>query len=366
MYMNKTDGLLHKIDSLLAKLVDGFDLTATEAEKLVYHIFLYDPEGMHFATWVGALHAKGETSDELQGFLNATAKLAVKFNVSGFDVNKITDLSGTGGGKFKTFNVSTSASFVVAAAGYTVAKQAYFACTSPTGSADIFTFFGVNFSNLTKRKIEETLKEVGICPIISSFISPRLANRSRLSRKFFVERQVRVRTLFHLASNLYSPLPIKKRIYGCYSVRYLEVLANLFMKLGFKKTLTFSADIGMPELSNVGKTTIVEQNGYKVQKYTVQPRDLGVEEAKEKEIKTGGREQNIIDFVKILQGKGEQAKSDLVAVNAGAALYVLGDVKTLRLGTQKAQQILTSGAGYEKFKKLISKIGSNRILEKWE
>jgi anthranilate phosphoribosyltransferase len=357
---------LHEIDFLLAELVDGNDLTVAESEKLVYHIFVYDTEGMHYATWIGAIHAKGETADELAGFLSATSKLAVKFRTSDFDPKKTTDLSGTGGGKFKSFNVSTTASFVVAAAGYMVAKEAYFAVTSPTGSADMFTVFGVDFLKLTKEQIEKTLKKVGICPIIVPFISPKLTNRSKLSRKYFVERQVRVRSPFHLVSNIYSPLQMKYRIYGCYSERYLEVLANLFVKLGFEKTLTFYAEIGMPELSNVGKTTIVEQNRNRIKKYIVRPVDLGVKEAKEEDIRTGGKEQNISDFVRVLQGKEKGAKSDLVAINAGASLYVLGDVKSLEEGTKKAQQILASGAGYEKLKELVALVGSSDLLVKRE
>jgi anthranilate phosphoribosyltransferase len=354
---------LHTIDTLLAKLVDGEDLTAQEAEDLIYHIFAYDTDGMHFATFVGAIHAKGETADELLGFLNATKGLAVKLNI-GIDINKITDLSGTGGGKFKTINVSTAASFVVAAAGYNVAKEAYFAVTSPTGSADIFSAFGVDFLKLTKEQVQEALKEVGICPIIAPFISPNMENRSKLSRKFFVERQIRVRSPFHLASNIYSPVAMNHRIYGCYSIRYLEIIANLFSKLGFKRTLTFYADLGLPEISNVGSTTIVEQNGTKIKKYIVTPLDLGVEEAKAEDIKTGGKEQNIANFVNILKGKEQGAKADLVAVNAGAALYALEAAETIAEGTKKAKDLLIAGEGYRKFEKLISKIGSSELLSR--
>lgn len=363
--MDKNLEKLHEIDSILAKLVDGGNLTAREAEELIYHIFVYDMEGMHYATWIGANHAKSETPDELIGFLNATKRLAVKFNPSDFDINKTTDLSGTGGGKFKSFNVSTTASFVVAAAGFTIAKEAYYAVTSPTGSADVFIAFGVDFLKLTKEQVEETLKKVGICPIMAPFISPKLANRNKLSKKFFVEGQVRVRSPFHLAANLYSPVPMTHRIYGCYSERYLEILANLFKKLGFKRSLTFYANIGLPEISNVGKTTIVEQNGGRIKKYVVEPADVGVTEAKEEEIKTGGKEQNIIDFVNILRGKEKGAKTDLVAINAGAALYALEDVKTIADGTKKAQAILRAGEGFGKLEQLVNRIGIPETLIKY-
>lgn len=352
---------LHKIDTILAKLVDGYDLTAKESEELIYHIFVYDTDGEHFATWIGANHAKGETANELLGFLNATKRLSTQFNLK-LDPNKTIGLSGSGGGSFKSINVSTTASFLVASAGYIVANEVYFAVTSPTGSADVFTSLGVNFQKLTKEQIENTLKEIGICPVITPFISPNLTNRGKLAFKYFVERQIRVRSPFHLVSNLQLPLPMNFRIYGCYSHQYLEILASLFFKMGYKKSLTFYADIGMPEISNVGKTTIVEQNDSKIKKYTIRPSDLGVREAKANDIKTGGREQNIVDFINILKGKEKGAKADLVAVNAGAALYVLNDVKTLGEGTEKAQQLLCEGEGYRKLEQLIGKIGNDKLL----
>lgn len=358
------DGNLEKlleINPLLAKVVDGEDLTTEEAEKLIYSIFVHDTEGMHFATFIGAIHAKGETADELLGFLNVTKQLAVKFDL-GIDINKVTDLSGTGGGKLKTMNVSTAASFVVAACGYTVAKESYPGITSPTGSADVFTPFGINIPTLTKEQVEETLKEIGICPFHYFFISPEMENRARLSRKYFGERQVRVRSPMHLVSNIYAPLPMNHRIYGCYSERYLDILGGLFMKLGFKRTLTFHGKDGLPEISNVGETVAVEQNSEEIKKYPMTPNDLGVELARKEDISTGSKEQNIFDFVKILKGVEKGPKLDLVAVNAGVALYTLEDVPTIKDGVQKAKEVLRDGQGYQVFERLIRKLGDANSL----
>ncbi len=356
---------LHEIDTLLAKLVDGNSLTTEESERLFSTIFINDISGFHFTALMSAVHAKGETVDELLGLINVYKRNAVKLNLKA-NVEKTTDLSGTGAGKFKTINVSTTSSFVVAAAGYTVAKASYYGITSSAGSADLFAIFGIDISKLTKELIEKTLDKVGICPFYTFFISPKLENRGKLFKLVYKDGELRVRTPGHLTTNAFSPFPINHRIYGCYSERYLEVLANLFKKLGYKRTLTFYADIGMPEISNVGKTTIAEQNGNEIKKYIVKPADLGVNEAKEEDIKTGGKEQNITDFVKILKGKKKGAKSDLVAINAGASLYALGDVKTIAEGTKKAQQILLSGAGYEKLYKLVALIGSSDLLARWK
>lgn len=354
---------LHEVDNLLVKLVDGEDLSAKEAEDLIYHIFAYDKDGLRFATWLSANHAKGETPEELIGFLNASKRLSTKIDCRS-DPKKIIALSGTGGGKFKTINVSTCAGFVVAAAGYIIPNEVYFGVTSPTGSADVFTYFGVDFLNLSREKIEKTLEEVGICPIMNPFISPELRNRGVVAKKYFVDEGIRVKSPFHLVSNLQTPIDMRYRIYGCYSKRYLDTLANLFKELEFKRTLTFYADIGMPEISNVGKTTIVEQNSKEMKKYVVEPEDVGVVEAKEEDIKTGGKEQNIVDFVRILKGQEKGPKADLVAINAGAAFYALEDVSSIAEGTKKAQEILKEGGGYRKLEQLVSKIGSLELLKK--
>ncbi len=339
---------------LLAKLVEGNNLTTDEATLLFHDIFIYDTEGYHLAVLMGAIHAKGETSDELLGFYNALDKLADKL-ITNLDPEKVIDLSGTGGGSFKSINVSTTASFIVAAAGYTVAKEAYYSVTASTGSADIFAHFGVDIAQLSKKDVEETLEEVGICPIFVAYFSPRLANRGKIAGKIFKDRQIKIRSPFHLASNVFCPQPMNYRLYGCYSTKYVLVLAELLMKIGFKRSMTVSAKIGIPELSNVGETVVVEQTGKKLNKYVVTPTDLGVKEARPEYIATGGREQNIKDFLNILKGNELGAKADLVAINAGAAFYVLGDVKTLKEGTQKALAIIKSGDGYTVLKKLMNK-----------
>ncbi len=360
--MNDNLNPLHHITPLLAKLVDGHDLTTAESEKLFSTIFLYDTTGFHFTALMSAIHAKGETADELLGLIDVNRNLAEKLSVN-VSPNKITDLSGTGAGTFKTLNVSTAASFVIAASGYTVAKACYYGITSSTGSADLFMEFGIDIAKLSKEIIEKTLEEIKICPFYIPFISPKLENRGKLFRMVYINNQLKVRTPAHLTTNIFSPLPITHRTYGCYSPKYLEVLANLFMKLGFTRTLTFYAEIGMPEISNVGKTTIVEQNGNNIKKYEVYPSDLGIAEATEDQIQTGGKDQNLQDFITILKGKERGPKADLVAVNAGASLYALGDVDTLREGVAKAKQILNSGEGYKVLEQLVSKVGNLKMLK---
>lgn len=348
---------LLSVDPIIAKVVDGQNLTAEESQKAFTAIFLYDTSGYHLAVFIAALHAKGETVDELLGLINAQKKLAAPLMLQHLSSRAITDLSGTGGGSFKTINVSTAASFVVAAAGYKVGKAAYFGITSPTGSADIFSAFGIDIMKLPKSGIEEAIEKVGIAPFCILFFSPKLSNRAKISRKLFGEEKLHIRTPFHLVTNAFSPFPLKHRIYGCYSKKYLPILAELFAKMGFERTLTFSSDIGIAEISNVGRTIVFEQNGKKIRRYALTPEELGIQEAKAKDIASGSREENIKDFVRILKGKGTAAKSDLVAINAGAALYSLKDVKSIQKGVNKALQILQSGSAYQVLENLVNEVG---------
>lgn len=356
---------LDKIAPIITKVVDGEDISAKESEEVFTQIFLHDKKGYHYAILASSLHAKGETADELLGLCLASQKLGNKIRLR-VASKKIIDVSGTGGGFLKTFNVSTTASFIAAVAGYTVPKESFYSITSPTGSADLFAAFGVNIAELSAAKIKRTLEKVGICATYAPFISPNLKARGTLFRQALLNNGIKIRTPFHLTSNLSTSVKMHYRLYGCYSEKYLEIIAQLLSKLGFKKSLTVYGFPGIPEISNVGPTTIVEQIGPKLKKYTLNPRDLGVRKARPKDIQTGGKDQNIIDFLRILKGQEVGPKADLTAVNAGAAFYVLGDVKSFKEGTVKAKGIIKSGQGFKKLEELVNTVGDKKLLNDWK
>ncbi|KKU91953.1 MAG: Anthranilate phosphoribosyltransferase [Microgenomates group bacterium GW2011_GWA1_48_10] len=355
---------LNKIVPLIARVVDGQNISAKESEEAFTQIFLHDTAGYHYATFVAAIHAKGETADELLGLCLASKKLGnqIKLNTP---INKIIDLSGTGGGSLKTVNVSTTASFIVAAASYAVPKESFYGITSPTGSADLFAAFGIDIAKLTAVKIKKTLEKVRICATYAPFISPKLKARGLLFKKAFIENGLKIRTPFHLVSNLSSSVEMTHRIYGCYSEKYLEILGELLTKLGYKRFLTFCGFPGIPEISNIGKTTVVEQDGKKPRKYILTPKDLGVRKSKLEEIKTGGKEQNIIDFLRILQGKERGPKADLAAINAAAAFYVLGESKSIAGSVPKALKIIKGGKAFKVLERLVKEVGDPKLLKLW-
>ncbi len=362
--MDKDLAALDKINPILAKIVDGQNLTATESEKIFKTVFIHDKEGLFFAALVTAIQTKRETGDELLGFIKATQKLSDPFDV-GIKGNQMIDVSGSGGGAFKSFNVSTAVSLLLASAGYTVPKQAYFSITGATGSLDLFTAFGYDVSKTTRDHIVMLLRTVGIAPYQHIFISPGLANRLYLSVKFFKEQGVHVRTPMHLVSNICTPIPLRYRIYGLFDPEFLYEVAEALQKLDYTHSLVFWGEPGMPEISNVGKTILIEQRGSKLEKRELQPKDFGVRPAKPADIATGGKEQNIIDFLRVLAGQETGPKADLVAINAGAALYVLSAASSLSEGTRLAQQKLTEGAGLAKLKQLVEAAGNPELLQDW-
>lgn len=356
---------LKEATSLIARVVDGNNLTAKEAETVFTDIFLHDKNGYHYLALCASLHAKGETSDELLGLCRSTAKLGERLTPK-VPSRKITDLAGTGGGKIKTVNVSTAASFVVASFGYTVAKQAMFGITSPTGSADIFLAFGVDTYGLRLNQVNQALEKIGICPFYIAPMSPKLKNRSMLAKKVFAEKGLAIKTAFHIAAFAYSPTQLKRRIYGCYSEKYLDVLGELFSKLGNERTLVLYGVDGLPEASNVGKTIVVDQKGKNIRRYILTPKDFGLKKAKVDDIRTGGRERNIIDFLRILYGKEKEAKRDIVLANAASSLYAMGQAKDFTAGARLASQIIDEGLAFKKLEQLVKMLGSKEKLEVWK
>lgn len=334
---------------LLNKIIDGQSLKMTEAAYLFDYVWRNDKKGLFHAVLTSAIHTKGETAAELTGFIKATQSWMPRIKTN----FPVTDTSGTGGGKIKTLNVSTLAAFVVAAAGHKVLKACFPGVTSQVGSADVLSYFGIDVFRLKAKEIRERLFKVGISPFYSPSISPKLKNRGRLNREFFLEEGIKIRSPYHLVANICSPCKIKRQIYGCYSKDYLEVLANVFRTLSYEHTLTFTSEIGIPEIANVGKTYFFEQKGDKITNYTLSPSQMGVREVNKKDIIAHSKQEIIKDFVKVLKGKASESKIDLVTLNAGAALYLLEELQSIKEGVKKAKDIIYSGKAYEIFNKLV-------------
>ncbi|MBI4008667.1 anthranilate phosphoribosyltransferase [Candidatus Roizmanbacteria bacterium] len=356
--------MLNSITPLIRKLINHINLSEKESESLFNTLNTEDTEGYYWVAATTALHTKGETVDELLGFVkslgNFTEKLEPKIGTE-----SIIDISGTGGDRLKTFNVSTTASLVIAGGGITVGKQSAPGYTGVTGSRDIFEEVGIPITKLTKEQIENALEKVGFCPYHRTSFSPRLKNQLHFLKKIR-EIGLTYRMLFHIGANAFSPLKMYHRIYGCFDEKWMQILAHLFQKLQYKRGLIVFGDGGLDEISIIGQTRIIEFTSQKIKKYNLLPKDLGLRQATYQDIKAGSRTQNIIDFLRILKGKEKGAKRDLVLANSGAAFYVLGKTKSIKEGVELSKKTIDAGLAWEKLIKIVELVGDPKKLKYWE
>ena len=274
--------LANIVGEAIRKVTESRDLTVDEADQAFTTLFEKDIESYFFFAFTAALHTKGETSDELLGFCRANEHVVprVKLNI---DAQNLIDNSGTGGDTIKTFNVSTAAAFILASAGIYVAKQAFYAVTGFTGSADLMGSFGVDVINISKKgtqSVIDILEETGIVTYVAQFLghpdkSKGIANWANKRR----EIGLNFTTAFHLAANAYTPIPLERRIYGMFDKKHLRVITELFQKMGYKKVMVFHGDDGIDEISNVGTTSICELSNDMIKEYSIVPEKLGIKRA---------------------------------------------------------------------------------------
>lgn len=358
--------MLKDVLPLIQKLQVQKDLTPAEAKKTFTTIIQEDTEGYFFFVFMAMLSTKGETAEELYGLCQTIQDFCPDIPTS-LDPEYITDLSGTGGGALSTINVSTTASFIVAGDDdIQVAKQAFPSITSPTGSAYLFRQFGINVFNITPQEVAKTLESIGIIGYNVLFsITQGVENLKRHIRTQG-EKGLIFRTPFNLMGQAYTPLPIKRRLYGMFTDQYLHTITKLFRKLGYTHTIVCHGVNGLAEISTIGKTNIVEAKHGTIDEYTIQPKDLGIKQTSYDAIKVTNPERNILDFLRILYGAETRAKQDLVLANAGTSLYLLGKADDLKDGVQVAEKLLEQGKPAEKLEELVHTLGNPQQLEKWK
>lgn len=357
---------LSSVVPLLRKMQQSENLTSEEAFEALDTILEYDETGYFYLALNFGIMIKGPTADELYGFCQTYDKRSVKLKPN-VPYELVTDVSGTGGDRRKTFNVGTTASFIVAAGGLYVAKQTFRSFTGVSGSSDMFEAFGVRvpFVDGDPKGVEDTLEQLGIAPYYYPSFGTGLATWPRVEKKF-IDAGLTFLEPPHLIAFAYAPLKMKARVYGVFSEQYLEVLARLLRKLGLERGMTVHGLDGIDEVSNIGATRICEFKGDEFESYTITPEDLGLEKATYEDIKGVSKEQSIIDFVRILYGADRGPKLDIVLANAAAALYVTGKAKSLADGVALARSLLDDGLAAEKLEALVDLKGDAAALDKWK
>ena len=340
---------LSTILPILQKLVSGNSLDRSETKNLFETIFLHDKEGYYFTAAMSALHAKGESPGELSGIVDVFKKLSPRTEINA----EVTDTSGTGGGTFKSINVSTAVAFIVASASIRVAKASYYGVTSKCGSADLLKRYKIDISRISSiHKLLEVLKETGVVFYYTPYISPKLENRGKLFKKVFIENNLKVKSPFHLTTNAFSPLLVKKRVYGVYNRRFIKPLAKMFALLNYDETFVFSTELGLPEVSLSGKTYVIHQKGESIKEFSWTPKDFGLKEVPPEYIKFMDIKHSTQIFKSILQGHDESPYAQLVWMNAAVVLYLFNRVKSLKEGVKLARNLCKNKKPWNILKRL--------------
>lgn len=359
--------MLSEIIPIIQKITERENLTVAETERAFTILTKEDLEGYYFFVFLAALHAKGETSDELLGYIRRTEKLVPLHNIK--LEGDVIEIAGTGGDKLKTLNVSTAVAFILASLGIYVPKQSFFAVTGVTGSGDLLGAFGVDVMKISLsgiNKIAKLLQETKVATFVVNFMADSKEIGGILTwAKKRRELGLNYITIFHLAANVYNPFPMRSRIYGVFDRKYLRVLAELFQKLNYERGLVFHGEGGLDEVSNIGETHLIEFSKSGLKEYKLSPKDFGVSLAKQEEIQATTKEKNIQDFLKIIYNKEKGPKCDLVAINASAALYALNRIKSWKEGTELAKKQLESGKAAKVFEDYIRVAGDTNLLQKY-
>ncbi|HBG60389.1 MAG: anthranilate phosphoribosyltransferase [Omnitrophica WOR_2 bacterium GWF2_38_59] len=325
----------------IEKIKDKFSLTREEIEMVMQQIMSGEASKNEVAEFLLALRAKGPTIDEITG----AAKIMRKF-VVGIETHHRTvlDTCGTGGDKKNTFNISTTAAFVVAGAGVPVAKHGNRSVSSKCGSADVLEAAGINLK-IGEQYAGECLDDVGIVFLFAQMHHP--------SMKYVapVRKELGVETIFNILGPLTNPAKATHQIMGVYKRDYVEPLANVLKNLGLKKAVVVHGNDGLDEITTTDKTFIAEYNGKEVISYDIDPEEIGISRSKLRDLEGGDLKENLKIFETILDGE-RGPKRDIVLINAAYALYIADKAKSINEGLSLARESIDSGKARKKLEDL--------------
>ncbi len=336
---------------VIQKLVCGEHLTREEAREALETLMDGRATSAQIAAILVALRMKGETVEEITGFAEGMRSRAVPVKVGR---RPLLDTCGTGGSSFRTFNVSTAAAFVAAAAGIAVAKHGNRAVTGICGSADVLEALGVRV-DLTPEQCAACIESVGIGFLFAPQHHPamRLVNGPR--------REIGVRSIFNLLGPLTNPASATHQVMGVYANALAPLVAGALRELGSESAIVMHGDIGLDEISTLGPTSVSELRGSEITNYELTPQMLGLTGPPPLRGYLGPAPQTSAnaDMVReVLTGTSKDetalARRDLVAVNAAAALRVCDLAGDWPDAVQQAQTLLASGAALHKLEELIS------------
>jgi len=290
------------------------------------------------------LRMKGETVEEIAAAAGVMRSLATPVKVS--DVRHLVDTCGTGGDAAQTFNISTTAAFVAAAAGAKVAKHGNRSVSSKSGSADVLEAAGVNLE-LGAEQVGQCVDQIGV----GFMFAPK--HHAAMKHAIAPRREMGVRTIFNVLGPLTNPAGAPHQVLGVFSEHWLEPLAQVLGRLGSRHVLVVHAKDGMDEISIGAETDIAELKDGQVHRLTVWPEQFGLKRADIKTLTVASAQESLAVMKSVLDKQPGSAR-DIVLLNAGAAIYAANLAATLSEGIDQARTAIDSGAAQKKLDALVT------------
>jgi anthranilate phosphoribosyltransferase len=331
-----------EMQAAIAAVIEHRDLAAGDMEAVMRLIMTGQATPAQIGGFLIGLRMKGETVDEITAAATVMRELATQVDVSG---PHLVDTCGTGGDGASTFNISTASALVTAAAGGRVAKHGNRSVSSKSGSADVLEAAGVRL-DLTPQQVAACVDRVGV-----GFLFAPL-HHSAMKHAIGPRKEMGVRTIYNLLGPLTNPAGAPNQVLGVFSPDWVEPLAQVLRRLGSDHVLVVHAEDGLDEISIAAPTRVAELKDGEISAYTIMPEQFGMTRADLSALTVVDAQQSLEMIRGVLADQGGPAR-DIVALNAGAAIYAAGVADSLAAGIEAASGVLRSGKAAQTLESLI-------------
>ena len=326
----------------ISSVIDRKDLARSEMNSVMRLIMTGEATQAQIGGFLVGLRMKGETVEEIVGAAQIMRELATPVEVTG---EYLVDTCGTGGSGIAKFNVSTASAFVTAAAGARVAKHGNRAATSKSGSADLLEEAGAEIM-LTPEQVARCIDTIGVGFMFA------VSHHAAMKHAIGPRKEMVVRTLFNMLGPLTNPARAKRQVMGVYHPSLVRTAAEVLSQLGSEHVMVVHSADGLDEISIAGETHVAELKGGVVTEYDISPEDFSLKRSSLDLLKVSDPGESLTLVRGALDGSVEAA-SDIVAMNAGAAIYVSGQALSLEAGVEMAKDAIGAGLASEKMKDFI-------------
>lgn len=331
------------IQSAIRAVTEHRNLSSEEMTAIMRTIMGGEATQSQIGGFLIGLRMKGETVEEIAAAATVMRELATRVDV---DTEYLVDTCGTGGDGSSTFNISTASAFVVAGAGARVAKHGNRSASSQSGSADVLEAAGVNL-DLTPEQIAQCIQEVGV----GFMFAPK--HHGAMKHAIGPRKEMAVRTIFNVLGPLTNPAGAPNQVIGVFSQELIEPLARVLARLGSRHVLVVHADDGLDEISIAADTHVAEYKDGNLATHRINPQQFGFDTASLSTLTVSSPEESL-EVVRSVFDNADGPARDIVALNAGAAIYASGLAGDLNSGVSKALASLSSGAARERLSALVA------------